>query len=76
MFKYSTDFAISRSFASSAVATSSRVGIACFALLVAFSPHSQYMQSKVHTLPSAGNRLMPNEIPSLRLFTGPNIGDG
>lgn len=34
------------------------------------------MQSNEHTLPSAGNRLMPRETPSRRLCTGPNIGDG
>ena len=51
----------------------------CFTAVVvvtALKPHSQQMQSNVHTFPSAGIRLIPKETPSRRLCIGPKIGDG
>lgn len=67
---------ISFNFSSRAVFTSSRVGNGLLLFLWELKPHSQYRQSNVHILPSGGSRFIPSEIPNLRLFTGPNMGDG
>ena len=67
---------ISISLFSNAVETSFRDGNGVVVLFSALNPHSQYRQSNVHILPSGGSRFIPSEMPSLRLFTGPNMGDG
>ena len=68
--------AIACSFFSSSAATTSFAGRLCLGLKSAFSPHSQYMQSNEHILPSSGCRFMPSETPKRREMTGPKIGDG
>ena len=56
--------------------TSSLVGRFSLGRKSALKPHSQYRQSKVHILPSAGIRFTPSDTPSRRECIGPNIGDG
>ena len=51
------------------------VGKGLFGWWSLFKPHSQYTQSNEHHLPSSGITFMPSDMPSLLLFTGPNIGD-
>ncbi len=63
---------IAESFSSSFDATSSRVGNPVVPVPWALKPASQYRQSNEHTLPSSGNRFMPNDVPSLLLWIGPN----
>lgn len=66
---------ISMSRFSKASATCSRVGRGEWVTWSLLKPHSQYTQSKSHTLPSAGIKLTPSDMPSLRLCTGPNTGE-
>ena len=60
------------SFASSAERTSSAEGILLSASPSRFQPHSQYMQSNEHILPSLGRRFIPSDEPRRRLKIGPN----
>ena len=63
---YSCNLALNASF------TSSRLG-RCEWGLVKLNPHSQYIQLKLHSLLSSGNRLTPSDVPKRLLLTGPNI---
>ena len=67
---------MARSLCPRAAFTSARVGRGSLGRRSALSPHSQYRQSNVQTLPSAGMRFIPNDTPNLRLCMGPKIGAG